>query len=369
MTRIETPFSPEAIVVAPVEDQSPVVLFDDEAQRIRRRVAARLSVLGYEVVPFEELERIEAAAASGRLVLEGDRKCRAPLSRREVAARYFADAPTADTTTSCADDCFLQVLLANLKPTDTSVALISREVHRSHDPAAWVKAADSVADRGGTFGLIGLGGFGSSHPPPIMFGTPEPFGPWAKAPDGTEFNAIQADVNTCAHPDVHTGFTWWLRVAVATTGRVSRCSAVSDHTQARPSDAECLCGFVETVKYPRGKAFRRYRVQAIDDGGFRPDDRSFRLVQAGTEVWVARLTEAPALSVCETRGAPPTTPGTRVEVDVLPDGAIAGVRVHGDITTTQSIAWAQCITEELPKIALPCSPPGIDTLHLGFGPA
>jgi hypothetical protein len=45
-----------------------------------------------------------------------------------------------------------------------------------------------------------------------------------------------------------------------------------------------------------------------------------------------------------------------------------GVQVHGDVTRPEAITWAECLTEELPKIALPCAPPGVGQLHLGYGP-
>lgn len=369
VTKIETPFSPTAWVVAPVDDPSPVVLFADEARAIRRRVVARLAALGYEVVPFEELERIETAAASGKLVLEGDRTCRVPLSVREVSARYFADAPTALTMTSCGDDCFLHTVFENGPPDETRGNLVSRKVKRPHDPVAWAKAADSLDDRGAVLGFGHLGAFGGSHPPPIMFGKPDPFGPWAKPPDGTELDTIQAAANMCAHPDPHVGFDWSIRVAVAKSGRIDRCHASSVHTQARTHDAECLCDAIATLRYPQGKPGRRLRIPAIDDGGFRPVERSFRVAQAGTDVWVARVNEAPALDVCETRGVAPSAGDTRVELDLKPDGTITAARVFGTIGTPESIAWARCLTEELPKIPLPCSPPGVDTLHLAYGPA
>ena len=159
-----------------------------------------------------------------------------------------------------------------------------------------------------------------------------------------------------------------LRVALAKNGRVTRCDASTDHTQARPRDAACLCGFVETLRYPAGRAGRRYRVDAMDDGGFRAEERSFRIVQARTEPWAKRMNEAPALDICESKGVPPAR-GTTVVLDIQEDGSISGTQVHGDITTPEAIAWANCLVAELPRIPLPCSPPGVEQLHLAFGPS
>jgi hypothetical protein len=366
---IELPFSSTAVFVTSVDDQDPVILFPDEGEAIRRRVVARLAALGREVVPYEQIERIEAAAARGRLVLEDDRACRAPLTRGEVAERYFADAIEASPRTSCFDDCRLQVSIEIPGDPEASIELSSKTIRHRTDPRAWATAADSLANRGVAVGIIGLGLIGTSHPPPIMFGSPHPFGPWSRPPDGTVLGRVSEDVNACAHPHPRVGFTWKVRLAVADSGRIARCLASSDHTQARSQDAECLCGVIETIRYPAGRPGRRLRVDAIDDGGFRPDDRGFRSLQARTETWATRLNEAPALDVCEARGIAPTTKGITVVLDLKPDGSITGVEVRGDITTPESMAWATCLTEELPAIPLPCTPPGVQQLHLAYGPA
>jgi hypothetical protein len=369
VAELALPFSDKAMYVAPLVDEQPVVMFPDETEAIRRRVVARLAALGREVISYEEITRIEKAALSGRLVLEDDRRCRAPLSLEEVRQRYFAAASTADPAAHCYEhDCKLQVVVEDPKAPDADVYLTSAKITRPFVPRAWVKAADSIDDRGlGIGGMYGTG-FGASHPPPIMFGTPEPFGPWGKPPDGKELDTIGGDVNTCAHPDPLVGFTWMMRVALAKNGRVTRCDASAEHTQARTRDAECLCGFVEKLRYPAGRSGRRYRVQAMDDGGFRAEERSFRIVQAGTDAWAKRINEAPALDVCESKGIPPTAKGTTVVLDLQPDGTITGTQVHGDITTPEAITWANCLSAELPKIPLPCSPPGVEQLHLAFGP-
>jgi hypothetical protein len=355
--------------LAPLVDEHPVVMFPDETEAIRRRVAARLATLGRDVIPHDEIRRIETAALSGRLVLEDDRRCRAPLSLEELRQRYFAARVTASAAAHCYDDeCLLQAVVEDPNVADDDLHLTSAKISRPFEPRAWVKAADSIDDRGyGVGGLYGTG-FGASHPPPIMFGTPEPFGPWGKPPDGKELDTIGGDVNTCAHPDPRVGFTWVIRVALAKDGRVTRCDASAEHTQARTRDGACLCRFVETLRYPAGRSGRRYRVDALDDGGFRPEERSFRIVQAGTEAWAKRINEAPALDVCESRGIPPTAKGTTVVLDLQPDGTITGTQVHGDITAPEAIAWANCLVAELPRIPLPCSPPGVEQLHLAFGP-
>lgn len=366
---VALPFSDKAVYVAPLVDETPVVMFRDETEAIRRRAFARLAALGREVIPYEEITRIETAAASGRLVLEDDRRCRAALSLEEVRQRYFATAWTAYPAAHCYEHaCQLQVIVEDPKAPDADLHLTSAKISRPFEPRAWVKAVDSIEDRGVGIGGMYGSGFGASHPPPIMFGTPEPFGPWAKPPDGKELDTIGGEVNTCAHPDPLVGFTWRMRVSLAKNGRVTRCDASAEHTQARARDAECLCGFVEKLRYPAGPSGRRYRVHAMDDGGFRPEERSFRVVQEGTDAWAKRMNEAPALDVCETKGIPPAAKGTTVVLDLQPDGTITGTQVHGDITTPEAITWANCLVAELPKIPLPCSPPGVEQLHLAFGP-
>jgi hypothetical protein len=366
---VATPFPSDAVFVAPVVDVVPLVLFPDEGEAIRRRVVARLAELGHEVVPYEDLQRIEIAAAHGRLALEGDRTCRAPLTSREVADRYFAAAVVAEPEAACFGDCRLQVTFESPSEARAPAGLRTRAVRRPHDLRAWEQAIDSLdGGRGLVFARVGgVSGF-SSHSPPIRIGSPLPFGPWARAPTGKVLRRVASQVKNCAHPDPAVGFAWEIRVAVTKTGRIARCFAASAHSQARTQDAECLCGFIETLRYPAGRPGRRLRVEAVDDGGPRRLRREFQPVQARTETWVTRLNEAPALSVCRRRGAAP--PGTiTIALDLQPDGAISGVHIDGDITTPASIAWAKCLVEELPEISLPCSPPGVKQLHLAYGTA
>jgi len=359
---IITPFSPGALVLSPVNDGSMVVLFPDERAEMRRRVGKVLVGQRVELVPVAESERIEAAAAEGRLVLEGDQRCRAPLTPAEVTARYFPGRPTFEARAECFEDCRLLVSVNDPPHFADSRAWESPKVSRPHDPKAWFEAASRVQPTQ-SFGVGGLGLFGTSHAPPVRFNPPVGIGPWEPLqPDEVPFAALEGNVAGCAHPDPLVGFSWQLRASVDRSGRVTRCTAASDHSLAQASAGECICDAVETIAFPAGAAGRRFRVEAVDDGGFGGNVR-LELVQPGTETWVTRLQEAPALARCLAASPLPGMLAAWVILRLAPDGAIEDVRVEGEITTPATIGFASCLVRELRLVPLPCRPPGVDTLH------
>lgn len=363
---IELPFRSQALVLEPVEDVTPVVLFPDEAAAVRRRTAQVLAKRGVELVPLAELERIEAAAAEGRLALEGDQRCRAPLSHDELMARYFPGRPTITASADCFDDCRLRVSVDDPPAYSDSRMWQSPPVSRPYDPKAWLSAAARLRPTMAGMVAGGLGLIGMSHSPPVRFDAVIGIGPWApNQPELAPFEALQGSVAGCAHPDPLAGFGWDLRVSVAKNGTITRCTAQSDHSMAQPAAGACICAAVETLRLPAGKAGRRMRVDATDDGGFGRSAR-LELVQPGTETWVTRLQEATALSRCIDAHPLPGMLTARVILALAPDGAVDDVRVEGDITTTATMGFASCLVKELRTVPLPCRPPGIDTLHLSL---
>jgi hypothetical protein len=200
----------------------------------------------------------------------------------------------------------------------------------------------------------------------VRFDPPSGIGPWGEEPlESAPFDALEGMVAGCAHPDPLVGFRWQLRVSVDRQGRVTRCTADSDHSLARAAAAPCLCGAVETIAFPAGAAGRRLRVEAVDDGGFGTSARLER-VQAGTETWVRRFEEAPALTRCLSAHPLPGKLSARVILALAPDGAVEDVRIEGDITTTPAMGLASCLVQELRQVPLPCRPPGVDALHLSL---
>ncbi|MCX4243854.1 hypothetical protein [Paraliomyxa miuraensis] len=359
---IALPFPPEAAVLRPVLDVSPVVLFPDEGDAIRRGVAKALGARGIPLVPVEALERIEAAAAEGRLLLEGDRACRAPLLPHELVARYFSARRFVEIEAGCIDGCRLQASLQDPTDADVYVGFASRRVARIHDPRAWIAVADELRDEQ-SWGGIGLGMIGMSHPPPIRFDFPQGVGPWARPVEELSFEEAERVAAACAHPDPLVGFTYEVRASVDRRGAQLRCVASAGHTMVRSADGACICEALERLAVPKGASGRRFRVQAVDDGGFRGSRATLEVVQAGTEAWIRRLDESPALDRCLRVASLPKGLDAMITVSMELDGAVTGVRIDGDITTQDSMQFAQCMVQELRAVALPCAPPGIDRLQ------
>lgn len=366
VTPVEPPFGRRAGVLLPVDDGSPVVLFDDEKAAIRRRVGTFLKKKGRRIVPVDELDRIEAAAAEGRLVLEGDLQCRAPLTHRELLHRYFGEHPRVDINAQCFDDCSLQVMASRGELDDWTMlySYASGPVARPHDPAAWQKARLRHTNTlyGGIIGgVIG----GSSHPPPIVFSAPVSIGPWGP---GNDFDRLPTTSTAgCAHPDPQPEIEWEIRVAVAAAGSVERCEASSTHSRARPDDGACLCRAFEEREHPPGKAGRRFRVTATDRGFGQFSVFVLEPLQPGTEDWVARFRDAGTVVQCLEEHTPSSDFEATVVLGLRPDGEIHDVRVLGEIVEPAEIGLARCLVRELPKVPLPCAPPGIDTLQLRLG--
>lgn len=358
---IELPFAPGSVVLETARDISSVVLFAEEVAPIRRRVGEFLAGQGHRLVPLEQLALIEADAVAGRLRLEGGQVCRAGLSRAEVWARYFAAWPRATITAQCIDDCMLHVDVNDPADEGGSWSYASRPVRRPHDPRAWAKA--SLREVDGGMGFI-VGGFGSSHPPPIMFGQIMSIGPWTAKPGGDRLTALEPAVARCAHPDPHVGLSYDVRAAVGADGTITRCSARSEHASMRPRDAACLCEGIETLRYPRGRAGRRFRVVAQDTGGRLSTHVALEPRQPGTEVWIERLQGSPALASCVAQSRPTDGFVATAVLRLATDGMVEGVELLGDITTMPSMRFAQCLVGELKSVPLPCRPPGIDTLQV-----
>lgn len=360
---VTVPFAPGAVVVQAVEDHPPVVLFTDETAPIRRRVARFLAARGHAVVPIEQLERIEATAAQGQLVLEGDQTCMAPLSRAEVLARYFPRSPRVTVEAMCDERCALQLMLEVPDREDAIEFYGSPNVDRPHQPRAWLWAAGRLRETDIIFG-IGGGMIGSSHPPPIMFGMPDSIGPWSPKPDGERLGALEGKVAGCAHPDPQVGLTYEVRAAVGQSGAVTRCTATTEHPMARPADAECLCRGIQTLRYPAGRPGRRLRVQAVDTGGFSSSEVELEPLQAGTEAWVTRLRESTALSRCLSKHRVDGPLESTLVLGLATDGAVQDARIFGDITTMPAMQLAQCLVQELRTVPLPCRPPGVEQLQV-----
>lgn len=363
LTPIPSPFPADALVVSFPVDGPFATLFPEELTALRRRVATWLVAHGHPVIPIAELERIEAAAAAGTLVLEDDQRCRAPLSRAELDRRAFADRPHAEIQASCdyAGQCTLQVDTLDAKG-NALEGFSSTVVRRPEDPAAWLRAVDTLGEL--RFGSIGLGMFGTGQPPPIQFQNPESVGPWRRAPTLETFTAIEGPAAGCAHPDPIVGMTWTLRAAVDRTGALSRCTAESDSPSGRVPDGECLCRTIAGIDFGAGKAGRRLRVAAVDHDAlsFTP---SFAVVQPGTDDWIVRLHRSGVFHHCVTSTQVSTPPGgLDVALRLLPDGTIDDVRIDGALTQQDPMRLARCLVQSLPAVALPCAPPGIRTLHL-----
>ena len=365
---IASPFAAGTVVVGPVSHQVPIVLFPDESAEVRAGVAAALTRLGHRVAPPLEVSRIERAAAHGQLMLEEFQSCRSPLSPAEVAQRYFGALPSAEAELSCVDDCVASVTVsAPVIPDDGKYlnAYTSLEFTRGHDPRAWVKATDSLKDRHVGVGGLGSGGLFSSHPPPIMFTSVNSIGPWAATPDRSTFRALGDSVHGCAQTNRHTRFDWLIQLSVAASGKVLRCLATSEHAQALPINAACLCSMIEALRFSSGRSGRRVRATARDSGSFVDKDAGFDMLQPGTEPWVRRLHESTVLADC--RATVPNTAGLSATavLDLEPDGSITNVEIVGDITTMPAMQWASCLVRSIPTVRLPCRPPGIDQLQVG----
>ncbi|MEX1361930.1 MAG: hypothetical protein AB1Z98_02325 [Nannocystaceae bacterium] len=360
---LEPPFSPKALLLRPVEDDSPVVLFADEKDRVRRRVAQQLAARGRRVAPVAELERIEAAAAEGRLVLEGDLQCRAPLSFEELRSRYFPQQPSVWTGASCFDSCTLTASISSEGDDDAVWAYTSGRVTRPHEPRSWTKVR--LRPTTGVLGGIG-GGMISSHPPPIMFGLPSGIGPWKSPPDGARLQ--QARVDGCANPDPGPHIEYEIRMAVAADGTIDRCEASTGRPGSGHDRSRCLCQGLADLRYEPGPPGRRLRVSATDSGRAQFPSLVVLPLQPGTEAWAQRLQEAAIVDGCSLEHPPGTGFQATAVLALAPDGGVQGVEIYGPIETPETMRFSTCLVRELAKVPLPCAPPGIDVLQVTIAP-
>ena len=351
------------VVILPVEDFPPVVLFPDELAELRRRVGESVAARGWSVVPVAELERIEAAAAQGRLVLEGDLACRAPLTHDELMARYFGRNASALVEVACFATCWLQVSIDDGPEGDLDVTFVGPRVTKPHDPAAWIRSARSLEE--GLAGIAGVGVPGSTSPaPPVTFERVVGIGPWRTPPSGARLEALAPQVARCGHPDPHVGLTWIVKAELGPDGRIDRCSARSEHPSARVVDGECLCQSIETLRHPAGPAGRRLWAEARDEQEAFADDQAFELLQPGTEGWVRRLDESRAVAACLQQQPLDAAIDVTVVLDLAPDGEIDRAQVFGELSSLPRMRFAGCLVRELAPVALPCRPPGIEQLQV-----
>jgi hypothetical protein len=345
-----------------ISGQSSVVLFADERAELRRAVAKELGRRKIATIPIDELERIENAAASSTLVLEGDQHCASPLSRAEVHARYFAGLPEITIEAACWDECRLSVTI----PPPKELYLTSHAVKHAEDPKRWIAAVAQLSDLAYGIGGIGLSGIGG-HVPPVRFSAPSWVGPWKKPPTAELFSALDPQASACAHPDPFVGLTYELRAVVDARGRVGRCEGESSSTWAREADAACVCRVLGELRFAPGSSKRRLWVEAIDDGGFGFQGGALTIVQPGTEVWIERLKSSLALERCAATHGFPAAVNAMISLQLASDGSVEDVRIDADLRDSMSMQWAQCVVGELHKVALPCRPPGIEVLKTRLG--
>lgn len=363
-TDIPLSYPDDAVVVRRVDDLTSVVLFPDEAVAVRRQIAQELRRLGYEVVPIDDLQRIESAAAEGRLVLEGDRSCRASLSPADVRARYFSSRPQAHLYADCDEDaknCRLSVLVGR---SGVLPRFVSPPVPAPQDPAAWAKVSlrrDGEAVPGGV-----LGGIEGGQDLGLRVNATYQVGPWKRSPSAAIVNALTEDRTRCVHTDPRVSVHWELLIAVSRQGAVQRCFARSSALGARAQDGDCLCEQLENVRLDRGRAGRRLKVEAGDPGLTSFSSRRFNVVQPGTRAWVDRISESPDALACLHSASNVETPWRGDAVLAISSrGDVEGVELFGDVSTPQTQDVAHCLVQALNSVSMPCRPPGIDSLHVG----
>lgn len=363
-TAIALPFGEDAILFQRVVDQPPVVLFDDEANAIRRALATKLIAQGRALVPIDWLERVEAAAQRGELVLEDGLRCRVAPTRAELVDRYFAGRPRAVAEALCDFESHCQLQLTLNAADGTSLILASQSIRRPEDPESWLRA-DPRAELD-AFGMLGLGLSGMSHPPPVRFEEPSAIGAWAKPPTSAPLAAIESQASACAHPDPEVGMRWTIRAAIDPRGRVSRCSAETDAYEARDADATCLCEAASQARFPSGKRGRRLRVEAVDEGGFDGTRTTFTPIQPGTEPWIERLRASGVVRRCMATQALTSPLHVVTALSLAKDGTVEDVRIDGKLDNLERVRFAACLADGLRAVLLPCAPPGITTLHVAL---
>jgi hypothetical protein len=363
VTPIETGFAAGAVLGWPVDNDMPgasaVVLFPEELAAVRRAVASSLARRGIALVPIAELERIEAAAATGELVLEGNQVCASPLSRDEVHARYFAARPEVRIEAACFDDCRLTVTVE--RGPDEVDYFTSGKVLHPEDPQRWVAAAARLKDE--AYGIGGLRLSGTSHNPPIRFASPSWAGAWPAPPTDEQLRTLEPSATRCAHPDAAVGLSYAIRARVDRHGRIDRCVAAGPKPLARAVDEACLCEVIGELRFTPGSGKRRLRVEAIDDPGASAMAGAWTMLQPGTEPWVERLGGAFALERCAAAHPLAVAVDAVVSLRLAASGKVEDVRIDGAIVDAGAMQWARCLVGELGALALPCRPPCIEVLR------
>lgn len=363
---VPRPFAADAVVTLPAADPAPVTLFEDERTTIRRTMADFVAATGRPVVPIDELLRIEVAARRGQLVLEDNVQCRAPLSMDEVVERYYDVGPHAQPRLNCEDGCRLELAIGawGAAPGRRFRSSVFADGHRIQ---AWKNArllprTDNQDGRSKRVPLITR-----AHPPPIALGRVHATGPWTVAPTSDEIAAQARQLRQCAAADPHAAVRYRILLAVAASGRVTRCAAdVVSSSAATTASPSCVCDALRETTFRRGRAGRRVRLQARDRSAFVSGRSAVEVVQGGTESWIARITAAGVVRRCLAEHPPSADITVTAALELDRDGAVAEVKVFGPIVDPPTMAWARCLIDHLDDVPLPCRPPGIDVLHVRF---
>ncbi len=362
---VAVPFASDAVVVEQVSMDQAVVLFADETVPIREAVADLVVATGDRVVPLDELRSVEAAAAEGRLTLEGDRQCRTPLSGDDVLARYFPTARTAAVRASCIGGCKVAAFVDDRVDPNASATYVSRTVRAPHDPRAWARVRLRPTDVPVITGSVG-GVVGGPGAPAVHFSALRFIGPWGPSPSYEPMREVWPQARTCEHPEPRVLLFYEVLATVAPSGEVSRCEAKAEHSMARSQDAQCLCAAVRSARYGRGAAGRRLRFGATDQGQEPPLGVVFEPLQPHTEAWVKRLRDAPVLRTCTDEVRPEPGFEATTVLHLSADGTVDHVEMFGEIDTRVEMLFARCMVAGLRQVPLPCAPPGVDALHVAL---
>lgn len=337
------------------------VLFDDEMSALRDTIGKTLVKRGIAVVPMVELEAVESAAASGVLLLEDNRRCAVGLTREDVRARYLADRPRVYVDATCFEECRLTVRIETPGAEDAYFA--SKAIAKPELPAQWIAAAARLSDD--VYGYGGLGLSGASHNPDVFFETPAWIGPWSRVvPTSDRFDALEPSVQGCGSADALLDLRYIVRVAVAPSGAVERCAAEEASDTPATRERQCLCDAVSTMRFGRGKAHRRLRIDAVDTGFGGSGVPETTALQPGTDPWVNRLLASTMFERCSSTDPLPKNLDAVLSMRVDPAGVVDDVRIDGGVNTAAAMRWAQCVVGEAATVSLPCAPPGIDRLRI-----
>jgi hypothetical protein len=361
-----TPFPPDALVIAWPSEQQGITLFVDERARVREAIATKLRTGGRVVASVEELTKIEEAAATGVLELEGGQRCRAPLSRAEVEDRYFRKHSVAYPAASCGDNCRLDVsVFVDGKLGDSWVR---ERVRKPEDPRSWIAAAGKLVPSEESVGS--LEGYGAGKELDIQFHRVDTIGPWKGELAATVFDPLDPELVACADRDAAVAVTHALRSAVAPDGTIERCEHELETPGPRPGvvPGECLCGVLRKLKLARGGKGRRFRVMVEDRGAPFVAVPRVRLGarQQGIDPWITRFVDAGVIERCQAQGSPTEAFVATLGIPLAPDGAAGPITVIDAGSEPASKTFVACVVAGLAKVALPCAPPGLPELRVAL---